>query len=917
MHVDKRSDEITFKAATSDFWTEGANHADSVASRSDGNAAYVMQSAEGSERLYIYQTTSERFEAAEEQNDTVASRGTVVSDENLATISMGVFAASFEGEWDEDTRETTYMRNVKFSMTNGGEWTCDDATYYWPGGESKKMKFFAYTPYNVKNIEFDPETIGSPKFRYKVDSIAENHKDLLVTTTPAVGKSEQVQLTLNHALTAIKFKTGEDLMPGTITSIKLKNIYMEGEYSFATNTWIIPSNAKKQDFTVNCNKTFTNKEKVDYVVADQDVNIFGDGDGLSLFMIPQKASRAASEKDDDANTPQIEIEYKTTVIGKTNKYTIDLDINWNQGETVTYKISSSNISVDYTFDVDPSNSVFEAAGCATSDAGKATLIKSYCTVTDAITGQRKTKGVPYQIAYIGSKPSWVTSPAAGKKANSSAGTLSVNFALQSAFVNEAESAEWDELKSRNPVSNYDLSTFGGSTKRNTANCYIVNAPGTYKIPLVYGNAIKNDEDYPQSYTSTKIDHPLTRCLEQFRRHDDEPINAPWIKDNTKVDAAGNIVNLKPTSAKLVWQSALDTEQIVQVNSALSADKSYLTFTVPAANIRPGQAVVGVVDEKGDLMWSWNIWITTYELNFSTGAGYVTGNDFSLMTVNLGQSEKLYMKSHERTFTIRYTQQDSKNYVDVTYTQKPGVTIWAELFTVYQWGRKDPISYQGFKYTPDKNANFSRAQTLMLYKGATIVSGQNIRILKNKERAASIGAAIKSPLTFFKDDTGRGYCYNYDYFNQESQEGIYKNLWNINLTQNISQRIKSVYDPSPAGFMVPPTRASFVNSMTLDHINVADTIGDHTKYMNFYGNIVSFPATFASSVGLVKDVVSVTCLALTTESWVADLSTEPYTTFMENKYEPKSTLTNIAGVTDIGLACPIRAISEVELPQPLH
>lgn len=33
-------------------------------------------------------------------------------------------------------------------------------------------------------------------------------------------------------------------------------------------------------------------------------------------------------------------------------------------------------------------------------------------------------------------------------------------------------------------------TDGGSTVQNTANCYVVSAPGYYCFPLVYGNAIK-------------------------------------------------------------------------------------------------------------------------------------------------------------------------------------------------------------------------------------------------------------------------------------------------------------------------------------------------------------------------------------------------------------------------------------------
>ncbi len=51
------------------------------------------------------------------------------------------------------------------------------------------------------------------------------------------------------------------------------------------------------------------------------------------------------------------------------------------------------------------------------------------------------------------------------------------------------------------VGTYDLSTKGGTTAMNTANCYIINAPGRYSLPLVYGNAIKNGATNSSAYIS--------------------------------------------------------------------------------------------------------------------------------------------------------------------------------------------------------------------------------------------------------------------------------------------------------------------------------------------------------------------------------------------------------------------------------
>ena len=62
------------------------------------------------------------------------------------------------------------------------------------------------------------------------------------------------------------------------------------------------------------------------------------------------------------------------------------------------------------------------------------------------------------------------------------------------------------LQNATPVSNLDLSMVDNAgnsrTSRTTANCYLVHAPGTYKIPLVYGNAIKNGAVNTEAFNPT-------------------------------------------------------------------------------------------------------------------------------------------------------------------------------------------------------------------------------------------------------------------------------------------------------------------------------------------------------------------------------------------------------------------------------
>ncbi|MGP1393163.1 MAG: hypothetical protein ACTTK1_04260, partial [Candidatus Cryptobacteroides sp.] len=91
---------------------------------------------------------------------------------------------------------------------------------------------------------------------------------------------------------------------------------------------------------------------------------------------------------------------------------------------------------------------------------------------------------------------------------------------------------------------------------NTANCYVVTRPGWYKIPVVYGNAIKGTaSDKERANTEAynpSVSHP-NNFLKPFIRHDGNAITAPWIKDNSGI-------NLNSGVAELLWQ---DQPNLVQ------------------------------------------------------------------------------------------------------------------------------------------------------------------------------------------------------------------------------------------------------------------------------------------------------------------------------------------------------------------
>lgn len=118
-----------------------------------------------------------------------------------------------------------------------------------------------------------------------------------------------------------------------------------------------------------------------------------------------------------------------------------------------------------------------------------------------------------------------------------------------------QSAETDR------VTDYDLSTKGGTKPRTTANCYMVHKPGTYRLPLVYGNAIRNDEDNSIAYKPSGENGGA--FLTPFVNHLGKPITSPWLKDN----------GVKPDKAEVVWQ---DGKYII---TKVDIQGDWLTFTV--------------------------------------------------------------------------------------------------------------------------------------------------------------------------------------------------------------------------------------------------------------------------------------------------------------------------------------------------
>ena len=297
----------------------------------------------------------------------------------------------------------------------------------------------------------------------------------------------------------------------------------------------------------------------------------------------------------------------------------------------------------------------------------------------------------------------------------------------------------------------------------TANCYMVHTAGNYKLPLVYGNAIKNGAANTVAYnpggsTST------TYCA-NFVNHAGNAINAPWITKSTSGTGVNKGMGINVTQAELLWQDA----QGLITKVGISGD--YLTLTVGKnATTQEGNAVIAV-KSGNTIVWSWHIWVTKQTfatLTTITASGY----GYKVTPVNLG-------------------------WVGDATSAIGGYN------TYYQWGRKDAfIPSNPIPSTGTDNTN----HTVYNISNATVTG-----ITHTDDNSMTISGNIQHPTVHYQNTSTYGPC-----------DSRYYNMWDAQQTSTgiaAAATKKTVYDPCPPGFCVPTSGLyNYIASQTVPAFN---------------------------------------------------------------------------------------------------
>ena len=663
------------------------------------------------------------------------TRGTIRNNDNFYdSFALYGYVYNSNQTWPNDGSVDDDINGIEMSKNGTGY---NASGVYWPGA-SNKATFFAVAPKDCSGASITANS-GGPKITYTVPQAVSSQEDLLVAVEKDVtcdGKHAPNPLTFNHALAAIKFEVGEVPEGFSISNVEISGVYNKGELSSFDNL----------EWT---NQSIDGTVENTYTISGSELSNV-------LFLMPQTFPDGAEIKvtfSDGSNPHEFSAKLKD-----------DNNTSWKAGHQYTYKLSVNKVTTTYKFEVTPSTAIVP------TDGGDVTF-----TVTSVLVNStnKTSTPIPWQATYsLNGTP---------MTASGDGGESDASFTIH--VPSSGDRTHKEELQTRKAKGTldapFDLSK-EYNEKVNTANCYVITAPGVYKLPLVYGNAVKNGFNNKKAYQS-----------KTFVDHNGKHITQPYIY----------LTSYGPAQAKLLWQ---DAPNLVTNCSLINEDNKnkYLQFEVSKENIDQGNAVIAVQDVDGTTLWSWHIWVTDHPYRSTIAVKNNTGHTSYFMPVPLGWCDT-GSTGASKEYTVKFSQKPSGGSSLVKTIGQVASLNTAGNAPFYQWGRKDP-------FVGSTGGSDNKTKTWYDGSGNTITTNPVTTTMRSREES------IKNPEKFILVSGGK---FNWD------ANTTYDN-WNANVTgqpttttdaYNDNVVEKTVYDPSPVGFKMPTTNAftGFVSGNTVN------------------------------------------------------------------------------------------------------
>lgn len=767
--VEEGNELLSFAPTISDTWAAAEQQPNQGAETTRANAdsgigsvvdAHSLMLGEvAGDSLYLHITTTEGIEGS--------AIGTVTEGEGLRAAPVtnmrsyggfGVTAYHYKAG-SSASGTPNLMNREQISVERATNIWKSSTPHHWL--PSKRYDFYAWAPYSTTGYSVNSPTGGAaPTITVTIPNRVADQKDLLVAkatgvTEPSSGGRQQ--LDFNHALTAVRFVAKEVNAGIEITRITLEGVLNQGTYDFRTEQWTPRSGQPRVSFTQTLSRPVTSTG-----VSGQEIT----GGATTFMMLPQQFN---------SSTPlTVKVSYSDGGTAGEIRGIISTPHRWEAGKTVTYEISSSSINYSYTFAITQAPTSVPHTGGSSNFRITSTRRKG--------TAGAPVEPVSFEIkkVYDEATGRWTTTiPSWFNGGNTISSTGGTNVGGSISIVAQTTSTQGipglATLQNATPkgtrTAPYTLEDEGGTVPAETANCYVIQAPGHYSLRLVYGNAITNGTPNSSAYTSTALGEDI---LNPFINHLGQGITRPDLPT--------------PVSAGIVWQDEKDLVTDVRLDTS-NPSNMRLLFEVNKNNIREGNAVVAVYDSSNRAIWSWHIWVTAQDvftpISVKTGSdtGY-SSQEIKFMPCNLGEARGTTDIFPRRALRAKVVQTGSNREVEVTFVQNEGteVGVGVRRSPYYQWGRKDP-------FIPSNGINNTN-QTWYDSRGNGQTSDPTYTFWGND--SASVQNSIANP--------GTG---------NTNSRTTYRNLWNSNNTEttvNNNRVVKTIYDPSPRGYAMPPSAA---------------------------------------------------------------------------------------------------------------
>lgn len=258
----------------------------------------------------------------------VKSRAVETTITNLGSFTMNAFQDG----------ETNYMKDVKYTSTDGSVWNTDAGTFYWP--VEGNLHFYAYAPEQpgqagTFKLDKDAQTLTD----FVPNTAAADQKDFVYAKSTGNNKANGttgIDIDFQHALSEVTIAAKNENTAYTVdvTGVKIGNVIKKGTFTFpstsdAAASWTLSSDVSDvTDYTT----TWTTP-----VTLGSDVSTL-DATNVPFMILPQQLSKAAKASDKAYIAVKVKITLQGGYIQKDDWVYVGIDTNWEMGKRYAYTL---------------------------------------------------------------------------------------------------------------------------------------------------------------------------------------------------------------------------------------------------------------------------------------------------------------------------------------------------------------------------------------------------------------------------------------------------------------------------------------------------------------------------------------------------------------------------------------------------